>query len=223
MLVIRRLLAFCLMLFFCFSLRSETLTIGIRNDVYDPGMLKATEWVKEAVQASGNKIEFRYLPAKRSLKLASIGHIDGEFYRHTVIESKYPNLERVDVSVGQFDYYVWILAENNCMENWQALAQFKPAGTRGVVFFESMVYPRSKVGYEEVASMNHVMEILHRGRADYTVHDPSIIEFHSEKAGIKLKKCFDEPLFSKHFYLYLHKSKSHLIEAVERALAENKH
>ncbi|WP_413701615.1 hypothetical protein ACLKMH_08535 [Psychromonas sp. KJ10-10] len=126
-----------LFILFSFSLHSETLIIGIRNDVHDPGMLKVAEWVKDAVKASGNKIEFRYLPAKRSLKLASVGYIDGEFYRHPVIESKFPNLERVDVSVGQFDYDVWILAENNCMEDWDAFAQFKPVGTRGVVFLKA--------------------------------------------------------------------------------------
>lgn len=218
---IRRLSLF-FMLCFCIPLHSETLVIGIRNDVHDPGMLKAAEWIKEAVQASGHKIQFDYLPAKRSLKLASIGYLDGEFYRHTFVETKFPSLVRVDIPLGKFDYDVWIYAGNNCMEDIDALEQLKPVGIRGVVFFEDFIYPKSDVGYEEVANIGQAMEILQRGRADYTVHNKSVIEFHSKKSSVKLRNCFDTPLFSKYFYLYLHESNRHLVESIEQTLREAK-
>jgi hypothetical protein len=210
------------MFFFCIPVHSESLVIGIRNDVYDPGMLKAAERIKQAAQASGNAIQFYPSPAKRSLKLASIGIIDWEFYRHSIIEPLHPSLIRVDVALGKFDYDIWIDAENNCMKDWEALAQLKPVGTRGVVFFDTRVYPLSKVGYEEVNTMIQVMELLKRGRADYTVHNHSVIEEYSKKTGIKLKRCLGESLFSMNFYLYLHESKRHLVTDLEQALREVK-
>ena len=217
---LQHLLIVILILLFGAPVRSELLIIGMRDDVYDPDMLKASKYVQQAALASGNTIEFSYLPAKRSLRLASSGSLDGEFYRHTIIEPLYPSLMRVDVVLGNFDYYIWVYAENNCMEDWEALTVLKPAGARGVIFFESRVYPISKVGYEQVTRIGTIMELLKRGRADYTVHNPSVIQQYSQQTGIKLKRCFDTPLFSMNFYLYLHESKRHLISDLEQALRD---
>jgi len=218
---VRYLLPFFLTILLCTSVQSESLNIGIRNDVYDPMMLKAAERLKKAAESVGYKIIYHYSPAKRSLKLAEEGYLDGEFYRHPIIEASNPNLVRINVSLGQFDYYVWILEDKTCVKDLQELSYLKPVGTRGVVFFDTQVYPMSKVGNEEVNTMPQVLEILKRGRADYTVHSKLVIDLYANQTGIKLKQCLEEPLFSMKFYLYLHKSKRVVIPYLEKALKDN--
>ena len=207
---------------FSIPVHSKSLNIGIRNDAYDPLMLKAAEYVKKAAQIINYDISYIHLPAKRSLMLAANGILDGEFYRHRLIEALNPSLVRVDVPLGQFDYYIWVLEGQECVRDVQALKQMKPVGVRGVIFFDTLVYPLSDVSHAEVNTMPQVLQILNRRRADYTVHNHMVMHRYAQLSGIHIKRCLDEPLFSMPFYLYLHESKRDLIPSLEQAMSVQK-
>jgi hypothetical protein len=180
--------------------------------------LQPIDWVKQAGASIGFQIAFKSLPSKRSIRLASQGQLDGEFYRHTVIESRFPTLVRVNVAIGHNDYFAWVHENKTCMKDRNALSELKPVGHLGAFFFTEQVYPLSRAGFEEVDDMAKTLIMLERGRADYTVHDEAIIHDFSVQTGIRLKRCLDEPLFSMPFYLYLHESKRELVPVLEQAL-----
>lgn len=203
------------------SLRSETLTIGLREQAIEPEVEMAIDLVQDAAQSIDLHFQFERLPSKRSLHLAAEGVLDGEFYRHSVIEPLYPSLVRVNVPIGGYQYYVWVYREVPCMNSQAELAQLKPVGHRGAKFYEMQVYPLSKVGYEEVLNISMSLEMLQRGRADYTVHEPNIMQHFAKLEDIQIKRCFNKPLFSMPFYLYLHESNQALIPQLEKAIRES--
>ena len=204
-------------------IEAAPLQIGIRdtiNKTLDPNALLI---VQEAAVRIGEEIIFREYPTKRSLKLANEGILDGEIFRHSIIELLYPSLVRVNEPIGEFEYWVWVKKDTDCMDNIDSLKQLKPVGIRGVKFYETLVYPTSQVGYEEVNYLEQVLKMLALGRADYTVHSRIYMHRHISNNNFEIKTCFDKPLFSLPFYLYLHESKRSLVEGLAKALKEVKY
>jgi ABC-type amino acid transport substrate-binding protein len=203
---------------FTVSAEPQTLTIGTQERLLASIAPEMALSLQETAAAIGITIEFINLPNKRSLLMAAQGDVDGDFFRHPVIESSFPTLRRVDVPLAHFDYQVWVHNDQTCMSDLSALSQLKPIGVRGVKYFESHVFPLSQVGYEEVEEFTQAFRMLSLGRADYTVQDKSVIELFSQQTKIQLKPCLNEPLFSMPLYLYLHESHQNLIATLEQAL-----
>jgi len=208
----------CLLFMPLFLAKAESLNFGVRDMSQKSLHEEALTLVQKASQWIGSEVNFQYYPSKRSLKLASMGVLDGEMLRHTEIESFYPTLIRVDEPIDKFDYWVWVAEDQECMPDQESLAQLKPIGMQGVKFNARLVYSHSLVGYEEVNHCEQMFNLLARGRADYTVQSKQFMKIVTCASKFKLKTCFDEPLFSVPFYLYLHESKSYLVSDFELAI-----
>lgn len=204
------------------SIQATPLQIGIRDTIQQTVDPNALLIVQEAAERIGEEINFQYYPTKRSLKLANEGVIDGEIFRHSIIEPLYPSLVRVNEAIGEFEYWVWVAEDTSCMENLDSLKQLKPVGIKGLKFYETLVYPNSEVGYEEVNHIEQVLKMLEIGRADYTVHSRVFMDKYRNNNELSLKTCLDKPLFSLPFYLYLHESKGYLVKELEDSLKEVK-
>lgn len=204
----------------CAPPQADTLTIGVRENWVSPDLQQAKQITSLAAATIGHNIRFEQYPSKRSLMLASQGKLDGEFYRHPLIEPLFPSLKRVKTALGSFDYYVWMYQDAPCIENTDELTQLKPVGQRGGIFFHQLIYPLSKGNYEEVETTAQALEMLQRGRADYTVMAHSVMQRFATLNEIPVKTCLDKPLFSMGFYLYLHESNQELIPALEQAMSQ---
>lgn len=206
-------------LFFSSPTTAESISVGIAEAaVYDPATKSRNKLVLQAAKLLDIKINFSEAPAKRSLKLVSEGVLDAEIGRHNIIESMYPSLVRVDEPIGYLDYWVWVPENSECMTNRNELSNYKPIGMNGVYFYDQLVYPLSKIGFEKVKQTNQLVLMLFRGRADYTVHSKEVLTLPIYTKYGRLKSCLKNPLFTLNFYLYLHKSKKHLKTDFERAL-----
>ena len=203
---------------------SESLKIG-RVEALDPILSTQlrNHLVIQAAKALDIEISFMDFPASRSLKLVSKGVLDAEIGRHNIIETLFPTLVRVNEAIGYLDYWVWVPEEKQCVTSREALRMLKPVGTRGILFYDQLVYPHSKVGYEKVNSMPQLFVMLLKNHADYTVHSKQLIQRLSKGKQMKLKSCLDTPLFTLDFYLYLHPSKQHFKIPLEVALRKIKY
>jgi polar amino acid transport system substrate-binding protein len=215
-----------ILLALCFSFpvtaQQEVLQIGSRAQVIPFADPQAYQLMNQAAEKMGIKISYYYFPAGRSIELAARGELDGEIYRHQVVESTYPELIRVDEPIAQLEYWVWVPQQDVCMVDKAALSNYKPIGILSVPFFKKHVYPFSKVGFEQVRCPEQLFGMLALDRADYTVNDYKIMSYQNTQLKNKLKPCLDAPLFKQPVYLYLHNSKRHLVKEFSQVLRELK-
>jgi len=212
-------------LFFASFSTAEDFKIG-RADAsltYDIATLSRNNMIIDAAKSIGIDVIFSDLPAKRTLKLVEKGQLDAEIGRHKLIEPLFPNLIRVDEPIGYLDYWVWVPEEDKCIDSREQLSQLKPVGLRGVLFYNTNVYPNSEVGYETVNQPEQLITMLMKNRADYTVHSKQTMDLPIYNQVGRLKPCLDEPLFTLNFYLYLAPAKAHLKERFEITIRQKKY
>lgn len=200
------------------GLLHQPLKLGLRESAVNNVNPRVFNLVHQAADRLSITLNFQPLPRERSIALAANGVLDGEFYRHNVIEPLYPSLIRVDEPVDHNSYWVLVPKSSDCMPNSESLSQLKPIGLRGAKFYQKHVYPLSDVGHEESNEVPQMLKMLELGRADYTVQSKLSANLLIEGDSAKLKTCLGRPLFSLPFYLYLHESNQHLVQELEQAI-----
>ncbi len=92
--------------------------------------------LREAYGRIGTKINVIYFPARRSLKMADDGTLDGELQRVDGLDKTYLNLIKVPVRVGAFRGMAFTNGLSFPINGWQSLKNYKVGIVRGVAFVE---------------------------------------------------------------------------------------
>jgi hypothetical protein len=172
--------------------------------------------LKQAINKAGFDVDFILYPEKRSVSYANTALIDGDIYRNTLVTESYKNLVAIPDVIRKTDYFSIIKATQPCV-NSETLKQLKPVGVLGVDYFNE-IYAVSEVGYEQGSSVEQVIEMLLRERADYSVAPDHSIEQIVSMSQHALKACREQVLMSRFSYTYLHKKHADKIDLIAAEL-----
>lgn len=183
----------------------------------EPGYLKNI--VKVAGKRIDLDIQFKSQPAKRSLQSSNSGRTDGELHRIEGLEQYYPNLIRVP-EVILVDQFVGFSSKPNVhIDDWTKTKNLKISYPRGWTIYAKAFGedPEHRPGLD-AHSLFHMAETNRIDIAMHTLDKGTYIAKHN-----KIKVFPVSPPFAvMPMYIYLHKSKKHLIPKLAAALDEVK-
>ncbi|MCJ8312245.1 MAG: hypothetical protein HRU38_08385 [Saccharospirillaceae bacterium] len=206
---------FFLLIFTSFlQAQEKTYQIGIYGDLQTIDKVRVDK-IKKAWELAGLKMSFVDAPAERSLRDAASGRIDGNISRFASAVENYLDLIQVPVPIEIIHLWVYIPTTNTCFD-MKNLNKMKPVGVIGIRYFKR-VYLMSNNGYEQVTKPVLALKMLDSNRADYTVANEVLMQKLMQYTGIKMKKCFPEPLFSDSAYTYIHSKNIHILERLTKS------
>ncbi|WED25259.1 transporter substrate-binding domain-containing protein [Vibrio sp. DW001] len=167
-------------------------------------------------------IEIKEIPGKRSLFYANSGETDGEVYRVEGIESKYPNLIRIDVPIRTEKMYLFVKKGNEfSVKNWEDFPENHTLGyIRGTYFIENAV-SIYRIKIQPSSSYENLIRQLDANRNSVIImgiKGERLIERLQLKDIVRL----DPPFHTLELYHYLHKRHAHLVSKITYVLQQMK-
>ncbi|MCB1955663.1 MAG: transporter substrate-binding domain-containing protein [Rhodocyclaceae bacterium] len=193
----------------------DTLTISTNNTPRDRAVLEAVS--REAFGRLGVGVQFVSLPSERSLRSADEGLVDGEGLRVAGLEGQYPRLRRVPESYVGIDFVAF--ARDGAIrldDGWAGLAPYRVVFINGWKLFERQVTVARSV--TKVDQPEQLFRMLAAGRADLVLYTRADGLALIRQLGLGGIAAVEPPLKQADMYLYLHQSKSALVEPLAGAL-----
>lgn len=139
--------------------------------------------VLEAAYAKlGLDITVKPLPARRSLREADIGIIDGELHRVEAAGDSYQNLIRVEVPVDYFDVYAYTTNSDISIKTADDIHKFRISKVNGLLFSEALA--KGMENTTSVANWDMAFSLLHRNRIDVVLAPKNIGDIQREKSAL---------------------------------------
>ncbi|MDV7339510.1 transporter substrate-binding domain-containing protein [Terasakiella sp. A23] len=183
----------------------------------EPGYLKNI--VTEAGRRIGIKIMFRHQPAKRSLVSSNSGQTHGELHRIEGLEKYYPNLIRVP-EVMLIDRFVGFAAKPDMhIEDWLNTGAMKIHYPRGWAIYANTFGEDAE--HHSGGKGEDLFKMVASKRIDIAMHTLDKGTYIAKQAGVQVYPV-SPPFAVKKMYVYLHKSKAHLIEPLAQAFRDIK-
>ncbi len=212
-----------LLIGFTHTLNAETITISspaippVSGGDTQPGYLKNI--VAEAGRRIDVKIIFRHQPAKRSLVSSNSGQSDGELHRIEGLEKYYPNLIRVPETM-LIDQFVGFASRPNVhIDDWQNTGDLKIHYPRGWAIYanafgEDAEHHSGNKGVD-------LFKMVESDRIDIAMHTLDKGTYIASQAGVHVYPV-SPPFAVKEMFVYLHKSKAHLVDPLAKAFRQIK-
>ena len=210
-------------LLWTFSAQAETIVISsppippVSGSGDQPGYLKNI--IIEAGSRVGIDIRYKNQPAARSLRESNAGRSDGELHRIEGLEKHFPNLVRVPETV-LIDSFVGFAARPGVkVENWDDTGSLKVYYPRGWTIYANAFGEDNE--HHPGLHGHSLFHMVESGRIDFAMHTLDKGTYIADRENIKVYPV--EPAFAtKRMYIYLHKSKAHLVKRLASAIAEVK-
>lgn len=176
----------------------------------------ATAMVKRAFAKAGIALTVKPLPAKRALRMARKGHVDGVLARSAATFQNELQFVKIDVPVYTLKLYAFIDESSPCYKNYEELRHKVPVALLGIKYFEH-IERSSRRNMETVQTLAQAGQMVQMGRAYYFVAPEEVEEKIEFEASVKLKKCGTTPFKSITTFTFLHSKYKHLIPKLEKA------
>lgn len=166
----------------------------------------------------GIEMTISSFPAKRALKSSNSGLTDGEICRIAGLESKFPNLVRIDPSYISMTASAFSTNHSIKVEDWHSLSNYQIGIHRGHLYAENAT---RGMHVTTLNSDKHIIQMLLRGRVDVGV----LADWAALKAikeigvGDEIKKL-KAPLIDIPLYLYLHKKNKNYASVLGESIQE---
>ncbi|WP_167730485.1 transporter substrate-binding domain-containing protein [Terasakiella sp. SH-1] len=183
------------------------------------GGYQQPSYLKKIIQTAGKRInldiDFIVQPAQRSLITTNQGDFDGELHRIAGLETYYPNLIRVPEAV-LIDQFIGFSAKPNVkVKDWLDTGNLKIAYPRGWTIF-SKAFGEDRM-HQPGLNGESLFKMAAHGRIDIAMHTLDKGTYIAQKEGLRLYPV-SPPFAIKPMYVYLHKSKAHLIDKLASAI-----
>ncbi|MCP5079110.1 MAG: hypothetical protein GY951_13775 [Psychromonas sp.] len=172
--------------------------------------------LETAITNAGYQVEFTEFENADTLTQSNSGELDGELYRYSYTMHQYNNLQMIPIKLNSSALFVYVPQKSKCPV-LQQLADYTPIGVLGVSYFNEF-YTASRVGFIEQESITLAVESLMNKPLSYTIFPVDIVPSLMEFSGIKLRRCYKQPILVLSAYSYLHKKHADKIEAISREL-----
>ncbi len=124
----------------------------------------------------------------------------------------------IPIKLNDAKLYAYVPQKSDC-PNFRHLADYTPIGVIGVTYFNEL-YQASQVGFIEHDSVNLAIERLMVQPLSFTALPEDIVPALMQLTGVKLKRCYQNPILVLRAYSYLHKKHADKIKPISRALNE---
>lgn len=181
----------------------------------DPIAEISSRVLEEAYNRIGIQVEFRQLPAERSLVQSDQGLLDGEVNRIKGIETAYPNLIRIPVPVNTVEQSVFSAKHDFPVIGWASLKPYSIAIRIGTKVVE---YNTRGMDVAAFPTYDKVFTLLSMGRYDVAVAASVTGLFYIKKHNLKTIKRLSPPLTKHPLYHYIHRKNEHLIPQITAVL-----
>lgn len=183
----------------------------------EPGYLKNI--LVEAGKRIGVTIQFKNQPAQRSLISSNAGRTDGELHRIAGLEKAYPNLIRIPEPVLIDQFVGFTNRPDVTIPDWQKTGNLKVFYPRGWNIY-AKAFGRDAEHQPGLHGAS-LFQMVQSGRVDIAMHTLDKGTYIAHKQNIKVFPV--KPAFSiQPMYVYLHKSKKHLVLKLAKAFADVK-
>ena len=174
--------------------------------------------VMEAHERIGLKLTVKHYPAKRALELSNEGITDGEIGRIRTINEQYPNLVRVEPPIYSHESYIFTKDIEFRVDGWSSLKPYRIGIHRG---HQYAVDGTAGMNVKQIDSDKQLLKMVDMGRLDVAVVNLLDAQKIIRDENLQGKLKMLEPAISVlPLYLYLHKSKAHLIPKISKSLQE---
>ena len=174
--------------------------------------------VREAYRRIGCSVEFKWLPAKRALYEANLGHTGGDVARIRGTEGIHTNLVPVPTPVIFFKGVVFTKTVTRKVKEWSDLKGLLVGIVRGVRYSELGATSLDPV---RVNDTHQLFRMLKHGMIDVAVAVLRSGEFELENdfldSGIHV---LGEPVFQAPLYHFVNKKFEHLVPRLNSAILE---
>lgn len=203
----------CLIFSFCLVAEAET---QINKLVFSqiagsPLQARSAKVLKVLYGKLGIETHFEILPARRALESSNTGKTDGEIFRITDLDKRYPNLIQVPTILHTFNGYAYTM-NGKIINSWEDLRPYRIGLMHGVIWAEKGTEDYNVVrllGYREL------LDKLLSGGIDIVIGTEFSFNLEVEESGITTKFYRGKPLSSLNVYHYLHKKNASLVNQVD--------
>lgn len=178
----------------------------------------AKNMVSELYKAIGYDVVFRHLPGERSLAEVNSGNINAELMRIDHMEQNYRNLVKVPTPLFKLHARAFTVNPDIVINTWDDLSSYRVAYELGFKLAERRVK-----GKQIIKASNgwHPYVMLVNDKVDVVIDVSAEAEENIKMSKVK-RTIMAQPsvLDSEYIYHYLHKSKRHLVNLLNRAMAK---
>jgi polar amino acid transport system substrate-binding protein len=169
----------------------------------------------DAYERINFEIDFKKLPAERSLVNSNNGLLDGEVNRVMGIDKKYSNLIRIPIPINSFEGVVFTKKHHFTVRGWDCLkpytiairvgAKFAENGTRGMKVSKFSTYEK-------------VFMLVAKDRYDICISSRITGFYQIKKQDLLGLKPLEPPIAEFKLYHYLHKKHKDLVPKISDSL-----
>lgn len=160
------------------------------------------------------------LPSARALINANRGWVDGDMLRIAGLESRYPNLIRVEEPWLDMEFLALTRDPAVRINTWRDIRGLDLAMIKGWKVFEDHV--QGSRSLLRVNSADHLFNLLDKKRVDAILYDKRQGAYYSALYGMGDLHPAGAVLTVQPVYLYLHKKHAHLVSAIAEQLRQIK-
>ena len=155
----------------------------------------------------------------RAITLADDGIDDGIAARVEGLETKFPNLIRVQEPIFVNDFVACSLGQGPAQADWQSVSAYRASYIIGWQIFDNNLKPGKELLLAKDAEQ--LFSLLKAKKVDLALHERWQALWQAREAGMKLT-ILEPPLARVKMFIYLHRKHAALVERVAQELAAMK-
>ncbi len=204
---------FCFFSMLSLNAKDELVFTSIKNSSFEPYGVKVMNKVYSQL---GYKIKLEPLPAKRSLQYAnSGGRYDGELFRISGIEQRYPNLIPIKVSLNESRWMVYSKNPYIKVNGWESLRDYKIGIRRGI---QTTANGTLGMDRQIVDTNEQLFALLDKGRVDVVIMSIGNGKKTLKKTASKDIYQLEPPVQIIPVYHFVHKQNDFLVPKITKIM-----
>jgi len=204
----------CFLIFFPVSVSADEYTFSAIKNASFIGY--AREVLTEAYGRLGHTVKILELPAARSVFISNEGAgVDGELFRVSGIETKFPNLVPIPVTLSFSDWVVVSKSNTIKVEGWHSIKPYVVGTRLGVITTD-----KGTLGMEptKVNTNKQLLKMLLSDRVDLIVLSKNNALKHTKGIEHKTLHILQPPIHRVPVYHFIHKKHAALIPKITSIL-----
>ena len=194
------------------SYAGNTLIFG---QSFDPIADISARVLKEAYKRINIEVEFKKMPAERSIENSNNGLLDGEVNRITGIEKQYSNLIMIPFPINFLEGVAFTKKQNITINGWDSLKPYTIAIRLGTKFAE---YGTKGMNVSKFVSNEKIFDLVSENRYDICISSRVVGLYQIKKQNLIGIKALDPPLVKHDLFHYLNKKHEDFVPIISREI-----
>ncbi len=171
--------------------------------------------LREIYQRAGITIQATNMSSKRSLTETSRGHMDGELLRIKAVETQYPSLIRIPISVYQIKTQLFKAKKHPHVIDSQLWHSHKFAIVSGILHSEEIIEKHAITKVQRLVDLKQMLNFVSLGRADIGITSRlNGLRYINHNRDSQLT-IFDKPIKTQPLYHYLHNKHIKIVPVID--------